>query len=1102
MKTLITLGSLLVLFSTAASHGATSAAATRKPSHVTTNSATLLGRVLPGPTATDVHFKWGLTTNLGNSTALQSLSAGRRAVLVQSPISGLNPLTTYFCRVVASNTNGVALGRIVEFSTRGLPPQHPDPAQVEEVGEGLVRFSSHVRPFPGPQPSNSVARISWQWGLTTNYGRTTPSVPVLQNAVGTNVVYVEASRDTTGLKPFVMYHFRGVVVNEWGTGYGPDSTFVLTQATPAVTLREKNVGPFHVTLQGRARAYAGTTGSWYFQYGPNLTDAQTTPQPLTRPGNRAVVVAISNLWEQTTYRYRLVVEVNGVPYPGDERSFVTGPAPNPPVVQTLFATNITDTTVVLLGRVTPNSVSGPSLYSFQYGPPEDVGHVPFPGQDPYGQTTPNQSGPVGFSPTDVPATLANLTPNTTYHFRFKFYKAITGEIFYGADQTFTTLHSVSVVTLPATVTNGAVTLRAFAKASGTSAPIRFEWGAATNYGVTTATQVLAAGTNFTLLTMNIGPLPPGEYHFRAVGTSAETFGVGADQPFFVRSNTNEFFLTECSEEALRQAISSNRTVRFASDCQIQLNAPVTITSETVLDATGYNVVLSGSGSNRLFEVRPGASLSLFHLTIADGRLAGTNGVILVTPHGQSVAGGGILVSNAQLTAVVCTFTNCAVQGGTGADANDPLFGVGQGGAARGAAVAAQNSLLNFSSCVFVNNKAIAGRSGLTSIFPQLLRTKATASGGALDVAGGVSVIEDCQFLGNQATSHGGAVCLQGSAQSSRLLDSQFLTNSASASGGAVALLGGAMDLSGSALNGNTASDFSAGTYTTSTAGGAVVVSGGVAKITACEFGGNRCSGADGYPLPPTMRGMSGTSGSGGALAGLGGVTAVVGSAFHGNAATGGDGTIGNGFFLGAPASALGGALFASAEMNVTNCTFALNTARAGSLIFGGTNTGHSTGGAIAQHGSQLVLESCTIASNRVSDARGDSSFGGGLYFVSSSTGFVHNSVFSFNSAHSQLSNNLSGGVVIDLGGNISSDSTPAWSTVNSLNNVDALLLPLADNGGPTPTMALGAGSPAFNWAAGNFPPTDQRGVARPAGAGADSGAWEGSVLVPSFRRSR
>ena len=56
---------------------------------------------------------------------------------------------------------------------------------------------------------------------------------------------------------------------------------------------------------------------------------------------------------------------------------------------------------------------------------------------------------------------------------------------------------------------------------------------------------------------------------------------------------------------------------------------------------------------------------------------------------------------------------------------------------------------------------------------------------------------------------------------------------------------------------------------------------------------------------------------------------------------------------------------------------------------------------------------------------------------------------------------------------------------------DALLGPLADNGGPTLTHALLAGSLAID--AGDpasAPATDQRGVTRPQGAAPDAGAYE------------
>jgi hypothetical protein len=139
---------------------------------------------------------------------------------------------------------------------------------------------------------------------------------------------------------------------------------------------------------------------------------------------------------------------------------------------------------------------------------------------------------------------------------------------------------------------------------------------------------------------------------------------------------------------------------------------------------------------------------------------------------------------------------------------------------------------------------------------------------------------------------------------------------------------------------------------------------------------------------------------------------------------------------------------------------------------------------------------------------------GGAAFSTAAAEFVHATV-SGNSGdggalaassgrialHSSIvANSLSGsncaGTIEDCGHNISSDASCLFTNVGSLVNTDPLLGPLADNGGPTPTMALLPASPAIN--AGDSlscPPTDQRGVSRPQLGGCDIGAFE---LVDGF----
>jgi hypothetical protein len=77
------------------------------------------------------------------------------------------------------------------------------------------------------------------------------------------------------------------------------------------------------------------------------------------------------------------------------------------------------------------------------------------------------------------------------------------------------------------------------------------------------------------------------------------------------------------------------------------------------------------------------------------------------------------------------------------------------------------------------------------------------------------------------------------------------------------------------------------------------------------------------------------------------------------------------------------------------------------------------------------------------------------------------------------------------GGNVD-DGFECGFTTADRRGVDPLLGPLADNGGPTDTFALGAGSPALDFAGACGLAADQRGLARPPSA-CDSGAFEAQL---------
>ena len=94
-----------------------------------------------------------------------------------------------------------------------------------------------------------------------------------------------------------------------------------------------------------------------------------------------------------------------------------------------------------------------------------------------------------------------------------------------------------------------------------------------------------------------------------------------------------------------------------------------------------------------------------------------------------------------------------------------------------------------------------------------------------------------------------------------------------------------------------------------------------------------------------------------------------------------------------------------------------------------------------------------------------------------------------------------GGTLTDGGYNIDDDNSCGLSTANnSMPSTNPLLASsLANNGGPTKTIALLKGSPAINAipqatnGCGTDVTKDQRGVSRPQGEGCDIGAFEKKV---------
>ncbi len=198
-----------------------------------------------------------------------------------------------------------------------------------------------------------------------------------------------------------------------------------------------------------------------------------------------------------------------------------------------------------------------------------------------------------------------------------------------------------------------------------------------------------------------------------------------------------------------------------------------------------------------------------------------------------------------------------------------------------------------------------------------------------------------------------------------------------------------------------------------------------------------------------------------------GTLAIIDSTISGNKSNGNGGGV---------------SLSSAARVNVTNSTIANNRA-------------NGSGGGIATLNSSVArLNAVTVARNVADKDGGGGGFGGGLFQGAGSTIRVENTLVALNTV------NFPGATGFDCynettdfdsqGHNLLTDDNgcTGFDGPGDLVRANPKLGQLADNGGPTKTIALRKDSPAIDRGGSDAPARDQRGVKR--GGHPDIGAYE------------
>jgi len=321
-------------------------------------------------------------------------------------------------------------------------------------------------------------------------------------------------------------------------------------------------------------------------------------------------------------------------------------------------------------------------------------------------------------------------------------------------------------------------------------------------------------------------------------------------------------------------------------------------------------------------------------------------------------------------------------------------------------------------------------------------------GGGAIFAGGLTeaVVSGCEFVGNVA-SNGGGILNRGSTLT--IVDSRFAGNAAKGvgegqfgNGGGVYIdgmnyenPGGDFLLCGTLFEGNTAMTHGSGLFSYFYEGSASVIRDVIFDNNAFANGGKGSGALYHEAAPLTLSGATFSHNHGGEHAGA--------------------------IFLGQ-----------KSEATITNCTFAHNTVSGnGAGLFNGAATAH--------------LINCTFSGN-------DADYGPAIFKGTAATVTLQNTLFAANTTANAFSATSCHAAFTDRGGNLQWPRTKANGKDDppcaaGILFADPALGPLTDNGGFSPTFALGAGSAAIGLGVA-CPPVDQRG--HPRATPCDTGAYE------------
>ncbi len=420
-------GSVLSFVTLPASGSAQPIATTQAASGASQTSATLNGQAGPNGAETVVWFEFGTSQLLGQRTPQISVGSGNALVSVSTFLSGLQPTTTYYYRIVARNAFATTEGVIVSFNT--LPGSSNSlPTAVTSSASGITRTDAQMNGYVNPLGTNATAWF--EYGTTQSLGARTANLFV--SGVSTPIPVAVA---LSGLQPNTAYYYRVSAQNNLGTSQGSIVSFTTPASGGsasggggagsglrplAFTFGVEGAGETTATLRGSINPNGLNTNGW-FEYGrtANLGSILGFNNAGSPAAEVPFTIVVRGFRPGTTYYYRMAGENVAGKGEGSILSFRTlGSAPAPaqpaaeeeprvsasaPSATTIGASGIQAGSALVSGSVNPKG--GKTDVWFEFGPTPSLG---------FSTDKKTASGTIDIS---VSEDLSGLAAGTSYYYR-------------------------------------------------------------------------------------------------------------------------------------------------------------------------------------------------------------------------------------------------------------------------------------------------------------------------------------------------------------------------------------------------------------------------------------------------------------------------------------------------------------------------------------------------------------------------------------------------------------------------------------------------------------------------------------------------------------